>query len=128
MTFRGTAYLQGRICGSGVLAANAEAFAARTPLPQCRGSRAQKRTAYNATMNTRRVVVACIAMFVFSCAPAAPEPGVQAYERGNYSQAAREFERAAQAGNRLAQYNYAMLLLRGEGVAANGEEGLKWLR
>jgi len=58
----------------------------------------------------------------------AGEPGVDAYEKGDHARAAREFERAAQGGNRLAQYNYAMLLLRGEGVAGNGAEGVRWLR
>jgi hypothetical protein len=38
------------------------------------------------------------------------------------------FAAAAQKGNRLAQFNYAMMLLRGEGTPAKPQEALIWLR
>jgi TPR repeat protein len=36
--------------------------------------------------------------------------------------------KAAEHGSRLAQFNYAMMLLNGEGTAVNVDEGKKWLR
>ncbi|GJH07655.1 sel1 repeat family protein [Caballeronia novacaledonica] len=50
------------------------------------------------------------------------------YNAGNLVAARSEFRRAAQKGSRLAQFNYAMMLLNGEGGAADVPEGKKWLR
>lgn len=64
--------------------------------------------------------------------PAAGEEETQTavadYNAGNFGTALKEFHEAADRGNRLAQFNYAMMLLNGEGTAANVDEGRKWLR
>ncbi len=39
-----------------------------------------------------------------------------------------EFQRAAQKGSRLTEFNYAMMLLNDEGDPAYVPEGKKWLR
>ena len=68
-------------------------------------------------------------------APQPPPPAqaqtrdaVAAYESGRFDEALRGFAGAARQGNRLAQFNYAMMLLRGEGTAARPQEALVWLR
>ncbi|WP_042296313.1 tetratricopeptide repeat protein [Paraburkholderia bannensis] len=49
------------------------------------------------------------------------------YNAGNLTVARTEFQSAAAHGNRLAEFNYAMMLLNGEGGAADVSEGRKWL-
>ncbi|WP_322065612.1 tetratricopeptide repeat protein [Burkholderia ubonensis] len=67
-------------------------------------------------------------------ARAQPEPAretesaIADYNAGNFRAALVQFHDAAERGNRLAQFNYAMMLITGEGVTANVEEGLRWLR
>ena len=56
------------------------------------------------------------------------QSAVADYNAGNMSAAFAEFHHAAERGNRLAEFNYAMMLLNGEGTAANVDEGKKWLR
>lgn len=56
------------------------------------------------------------------------ESAVADYNAGNVGAALAEFRQAAQRGSRLAEFNYAMMLLNGEGTAANVDEGKKWLR
>jgi len=50
------------------------------------------------------------------------------YNVGNYRAALVQFHDAAERGDRLAQFNYAMMLIAGEGVTANVDEGLRWLK
>lgn len=50
------------------------------------------------------------------------------YEHNEFGRAIDEFAEAAQRGNRLAQFNYAMMLMRGEGTVAQPEAAVKWLR
>lgn len=70
----------------------------------------------------------------WACA-AVPEPAarqtniaVDDYNQGNFPIALKEFRAAAQQGNRLAEFDYAMMLLNGEGAPANVDEAKKWLR
>src|SRR6202012_2240252 len=56
-----------------------------------------------------------------------PNPGA-GYNAGNLSAALAEFRKAAERGSRLAEFNYAMMLLNGEGTPVNVDEGKKWLR
>ena len=71
---------------------------------------------------TLPLVLAC---FV---APAqAADPGWRAYERGDYAAARSLYDTAARAGDRLAQYNLAMMLVRGEGGPADTVAGVEWL-
>lgn len=55
------------------------------------------------------------------------DQAVHHYEAGQQSQALDEFRRAAEQGNRLAQFDYAMMLLNGEGVAADPNGAVHWL-
>ena len=73
-----------------------------------------------------------------ACAQAAPRvqpdvaretsAAVADYNAGNYRAALVQFHDAAERGHRLAQFNYAMMLITGEGVTANVDEGLRWLK
>ncbi|CAH2800880.1 MAG: Sel1 domain protein repeat-containing protein [uncultured Paraburkholderia sp.] len=57
------------------------------------------------------------------------QTAVADYNAGNFTATlSGEFRKAAQRGSRLAKFNYAMMLLNGEGTAPNVEEGKKWLR
>ena len=58
----------------------------------------------------------------------ATQTAVADYNAGNMSVALVEFRKAAEHGSRLAEFNYAMMLLNGEGGKANVDEGKKWLR
>jgi hypothetical protein len=56
------------------------------------------------------------------------QTAVADYNAGNKGGALKGFRQAAEHGNRLAQFNYAMMLLNGEGTPVNVDEGRKWLR
>ncbi|AJY41849.1 MULTISPECIES: tetratricopeptide repeat protein [Burkholderia] len=56
------------------------------------------------------------------------ESAVADYNAGNLRAALVQFHDAAARGNRLAAFDYAMMLINGEGVTANVPEGLRWLR
>ncbi|WP_321900434.1 tetratricopeptide repeat protein [Burkholderia cepacia] len=56
------------------------------------------------------------------------QSAVADYNAGDYRAALVQFHDAAERGDRLAQFNYAMMLLTGEGVTANVDEGLRWLK
>jgi len=61
-------------------------------------------------------------------AQAETRAAVTAYEAGAFDTALQGFAAAARQGNRLAQFDYAMMLLRGEGTKANPQEALVWLK
>ncbi|WP_204319912.1 hypothetical protein, partial [Klebsiella pneumoniae] len=54
-----------------------------------------------------------------SDAAALTQIAIAHYERNDFGHAFDEFAEAAQRGNRLAQFNYAMMLMRGEGTVAH---------
>lgn len=56
------------------------------------------------------------------------QSAVADYNAGDYRAALVQFHDAAERGDRLAQFNYAMMLITGVGVSANVEEGLRWLK
>ncbi|SAL16944.1 Sel1 repeat-containing protein [Caballeronia sordidicola] len=58
----------------------------------------------------------------------ATQNAVADYNAGNFGAARSEFLRAAKKGSRLAEFNYAMMLVNGEGGPADVAEGKKWLR
>lgn len=60
-------------------------------------------------------------------AQALTDQAVHHYEAGQQTQALDEFRRAAEQGNRLAQFDYAMMLLNGEGVAPDPRGAVQWL-
>jgi uncharacterized protein len=84
------------------------------------------------------VAVAACSAFAASAAlntqdkPSTSDPETQTavadYNAGNFGPALSEFRKAAEHGSRLAEFNYAMMLLNGEGGPANVDEGKKWLR
>lgn len=55
------------------------------------------------------------------------DQAVHHYEAGQQTQALDEFRRAAEQGNRLAQFDYAMMLLNGEGANADPKGAVHWL-
>ncbi|CAH0441177.1 tetratricopeptide repeat protein [Ralstonia pseudosolanacearum] len=63
-----------------------------------------------------------------SDAAALTQIAIAHYEHNEFGRAIDEFAEAAQRGNRLAQFNYAMMLMRGEGTVAQPEAAVKWLR
>ena len=71
------------------------------------------------------IFAACLA--ATALATSTPESGWQAYTRGDYAQALAAYEAAARRGDRLAQFNMAMMLLRGEGRAADIDGAIGWL-
>ncbi|MFK0377134.1 tetratricopeptide repeat protein [Pandoraea sp. NPDC090278] len=60
-------------------------------------------------------------------AQALTDQAVHQYEAGQQTQALDAFRRAAEQGNRLAQFDYAMMLLNGEGVTADPNGAVQWL-
>ena len=56
------------------------------------------------------------------------ESAVADYNAGNLTGALAEFREAAERGNRLAEFDYAMMLLNGEGGTTDVGEGRRWLR
>lgn len=56
------------------------------------------------------------------------ETALAAHEAGRHAEAARLFERAARAGNRVAQLNYAMMLYRDEAASSEHNAAWRWLR
>ncbi|RQR76122.1 sel1 repeat family protein [Burkholderia sp. Bp9012] len=76
----------------------------------------------------------CVAAVAQNAPHAKPDPAretqsaVADYNAGDYRAALVQFHDAAERGDRLAQFNYAMMLLTGVGVTANVDEGLRWLK
>jgi TPR repeat protein len=56
------------------------------------------------------------------------ETAWRAYERGDYATAAKLHAEQARKGDRLAQFNYAMMLFRREAAETERGEALQWLR
>jgi TPR repeat protein len=50
------------------------------------------------------------------------------YESGNYPVALKEFKAQAERGDRIAEFNYAMMLLNGEGTDHDLPNALIWLK
>jgi uncharacterized protein len=108
----------------------------RTGTGTCRGGAVRAlRTLMMAGVLTAACAGAGVA-FAQNAHPKAPnaandaqtQSAVADYNAGNLPTALAEFHKAAQRGNRLAEFNYAMMLLNGEGGPANIDEGKKWLR
>ena len=70
-----------------------------------------------------RWIVLCWAL-----AAAAEVPGWASYQRGDFAAARRQFEQAAEAGDRVAAFDMAMMDWRGEGATADRARALRWLR
>jgi TPR repeat protein len=74
---------------------------------------------------------ALVVMMLVAATPsiaAAATAGWLAYQRGDFAAARAAYEHDAQLGDRLAQFNLATMLLRGEGGAVDPGKGVDWLR
>ncbi|MCX7892527.1 MAG: sel1 repeat family protein [Burkholderiales bacterium] len=69
---------------------------------------------------------AALALALAAWGASADDAGWLAYERGDLAAAAREYRAGAERGERLAQFNYAMMILRGE-TPGSAEAALAWL-
>src|SRR5215475_7395255 len=81
----------------------------------------------------RRCIGAAIATALIDIAAAiaattGTDAGWQAYRGGDYAAARLIYEQGAAKGDRLAQFNLAMMLLRGEGGGADIDQAVAWLR
>lgn len=56
------------------------------------------------------------------------DAGYEAYERGDYATAIREWRTEAEAGSAEAQYNLAVLYDQGQGVASDKGQAARWYR
>src|SRR5438067_11041049 len=80
---------------------------------------------------TRPIVLttALVLAAVTTTIAAPPEDaGWRAYQKHDYLAAWADFERRAVDGDRVAQFNLAMMLMRGEAGATDVSAGLLWLR
>src|SRR5213080_4530552 len=83
------------------------------------------------------VVAVVLAIGVSACfakAPPAPAKdadlaeGWRAYSAADYPRARKYYRKAAERRQPLAQFNLAVMLIEGQGGAADTKEGLDWLR
>jgi uncharacterized protein len=75
------------------------------------------------------VALAIVLAFAARATIAAPDPAAwRAYERRDYATAAKLYAEGARMGDRLAQFNYAMMLFRAEANETERGEALRWLR
>ena len=63
-----------------------------------------------------------------SVAAADYRAGVEAYERGNYVTAYKEWLPLAEQGDARAQFNLGLMYLNGDGVPEDDAEAVKWYR
>ena len=56
------------------------------------------------------------------------QTGLDAYQKGDYVAAAKEWQPLAEAGDAVAQYNLGLLYLDGHGVPQNSVEAANWFR
>ena len=56
------------------------------------------------------------------------QTALQDYQESNYPVALKEFKAEAEKGNRIAQYDYAMMVLNGEGTEPDLPTALIWLK
>ena len=77
-----------------------------------------------------RVLVTAMLLAVVTMAIAAPPPdaGWRAYQKRDFPAALADFEQRARDGDRVAQFNLAMMLMRGEAGATDVAGGLTWLQ
>ena len=56
------------------------------------------------------------------------EAGMEAYERGDYAVALREFRPLAEQGHAKTQFHLSVMYALGDGVAQDDTESMKWRR
>ena len=80
------------------------------------------------TVNLFRLLLAVIFFAMSAGAQADLQDATEAYEKGNYPAALKEFRRLAVSGDATAQYNLGMMYHKGQGVAQDFKEAAVWYR
>ncbi len=80
------------------------------------------------TLPKRLAIAAALMATLAAPAWAGIEEGYDAYERGDYAAAFREWLPLAEAGSAEAQFNIAVMFQKGRGVPADSAEALRWYR
>ena len=76
----------------------------------------------------RRIIAAMLLSAVWSTAMADVAAGAQAYKRGDYATALREWRPLAEQGDANAQYNLGVMYRNGEGVPEDDRQAAFWYR
>jgi len=82
-------------------------------------------------MNKRWLGLSIVVGFLFVlAAPAWPDyqTGSDAYDRGDYETALKEFRPLAEQGDALAQFNMGVMFAKGQGVSQYYQEAVRWYR
>ena len=79
-------------------------------------------------MRTLATLLLGIAIFLGNGCTTDFDRGYEAYQSGDYEQAASFFRLSAEQGNPVAQNNLAFMYRNGVGVAQDYEEAVKWYR
>ncbi len=82
-------------------------------------------------MNKRWLVVSIFVGLGLMLAPpilADFQVGLDAYKRGDYDTALKEFQPLAELGDAEAQFNLGLLYVRGQGVPQDDQEAVRWYR
>ena len=76
------------------------------------------------------ILIIFTVLLVFSALASAQDfdKGLQAYDRGDYAAALREWRPLAEQGNPVAQYSLGVLYIHGQGVPQNYAEAVRWYR
>lgn len=81
-----------------------------------------------ATLSKRLTIAVALMAALALPAWAGIEEGYDAYERGDYAAAFREWLPLAEAGSAQARFNIAVMFHKGRGVPADSAEALRWYR
>ncbi len=79
-------------------------------------------------MRTSTMLLAVVVVFVAVPACTDFDPGMEAYERGDYATALKEWRPLAERGHAGAQVLLGGMYARGEGVPKDYTEALRWYR
>ena len=80
------------------------------------------------TLPKRLTIAAALMAALAMPAWAGIEEGYDAYERGDYAAAFREWLPLAEAGGAEAQFNIAVMFQKGRGVPTDSAEAVRWYR
>lgn len=77
-------------------------------------------------LNNVRFFIVLISIFASGVLFADPGKAMEAYKKGNYSQAYKEFKKSAIKGHADSQYNIAVMLYSGKGIPKDKAEAVYW--
>ena len=85
---------------------------------------------YDTQMKKAKTIFLAGVLFLLGSAPAYAdfEAGLEAYKRGDYETALREFKPLAEQGIAEAQFNLGVMYVTGQGVPQDNKEAAKWYR